>query len=133
MHPCETQRVDERAKLFAHAGTPVRRKEFYLLDLPIFNPVMCALSMKITTYALLVSFCSFLLASCAPRPGAVPIADFFQPQKAAEQRDREGAVVRPAWGEGAAMVPGQETPITIPYEAFDEQAYIEQRFAGKRV
>ena len=31
------------------------------------------------------------------------------------------------------MVPGQETPITIPYEAFDEQAYIEQRFAGKRV
>src|ERR1700757_1957853 len=95
---------------------------------------MFGLSMKITTYVLLLPLCSLLLvAGCEPRPGDVPIVDFFQGQKASERRDREGNVVRPAGGEVPGLVPEPETPISIPYEAFDERAYIEQRFAGKKV
>ncbi len=89
--------------------------------------------MKTANYAVLPLLCSVLLSACQPLRGSVPTPDFVRPQQAAAQRDQQGYVVRPAEEQAPDMVPGQETLSNVTSEVFDERAYIQQRFAGKKV
>ena len=79
----------------------------------------------LASYALLLPLCGLLLVSCTPPPGSVPIHDFFLAQQAA----REGEADEKEPG----MVPGRATLSNITSGVFDERAYIQQRFAGKKV
>lgn len=97
-------------------------------------------AMTVAHFSLLLLLCSVLLVGCEPRPGTVPIYDFFFAQRAAEKDDKAGdffvqkaARERDKAVDVVRFTEGPGTPVTIPYEAFDERAYMQQRFAGKKV